>query len=137
MKSTVRVAMSITSISSSYNQLSTYPTARSNAVSSAPTTPVQGSSGSTGESLNPDLHQLLKSLANNITADARKDLDALSKDVTADKASGASDDQLNKVLNKLADSLSSSSDTGGALNLLAGYLVENGKSSGNLLNVTA
>jgi hypothetical protein len=93
-----------------------------------------------GSSVTKDVKSLVKDLTAGNTSAAQTDVTKLQTDLTADGTSTSSSTQtanpLDTLVSNISDSLNSG-NTQGALQALASYLVQNGQSTGGLVNTSA
>ena len=108
------------------------------AITSAALTGSEAGSSTSGlTSLGSDLATLFKDLAANNTSAAQSDLSQLEKDLgVSSPSSSATATPLQQLFASLSSSISSGNTTS-AINTLASFFLQNGSSTGNVVNTTA
>lgn len=119
------------------NVASSSDTAETNSIGAITTAALGGASNSGLTNLGSDLATLFKDLAANNTSAAQTDLTQLEKDLgVSSTSSGTSPTPLQTLFASLSSSISSG-DTTSAINTLASFFLQNGSSTGNVVNTTS
>jgi hypothetical protein len=119
------------------NVASSSDTAETNSIGAITTAALGGASNSGLTNLGSDLATLFKDLAAKDTSAAQTDLAQLEKDLgVSGSSSGTDSTPLQNLFSSLSSSISSG-DTTSAINTLASFFLQDGSSTGNVVNTAA